>query len=429
MPPLSAGIVQILLVFGAAADDSNTAQTLMASAPSVVSPQHVSSVDDGIALLERQPMSAILLDLSMPDARDPHVIARFRRVAPQAAIMLLARSCDQPLARRAVQSGATDYMVTNELDPRTFWQLIAMMFERRGLKQQEFVERKRAEIALNATSDAVLTTDALGNITYLSPEAEALTGWTRAEAFARPAKAVFSVIDGVTRLAAEDALHLAVVDGRRVRIEGHRVLLARHGIETEIDYSASPLQDSQGETQGVVVIFRDALISRERGLQMLHQAEHDLLTGLPNRLLLRDRLARALAMARRHNRRAAVLFIDCDRFKQINDTFGHTVGDQALQSIAKRLTSSVRASDTVSRHGGDEFLILLSEIDHVDDPRIIADKIVTAVGQPHDIAGHQLQLTVSVGIGVFPDDAEDAHSLIERADVAMFGAKSRGRVA
>ncbi len=124
---------------------------------------------------------------------------------------------------------------------------------------------------------------------------------------------------------------------------------------------------------------------------MLHLAEHDALTDLPNRLLLNDRLARAIALARRYGRRLAVLFLDCDRFKHINDTLGHAIGDQVLRSVARRLTTCVRESDTVSRHGGDEFLILLSEVDQPEDAGLIAEKIVTSIAEPHHVAGHELR--------------------------------------
>ncbi len=160
---------------------------------------------------------------------------------------------------------------------------------------------------------------------------------------------------------------------------------------------------------------------------MLHLAEHDALTDLPNRLLLNDRLARSIALARRYARRLAVLFLDCDRFKHINDTLGHAIGDQVLRSIAKRLTTCVRESDTVSRHGGDEFLILLSELDHPEDAAAIAQKIVDSIAEPHHIAGHELLLTASVGIALYPEDGHDTQSLIMRADTAMYYAKNTGR--
>ncbi|HYE87349.1 MAG TPA: EAL domain-containing protein, partial [Vicinamibacterales bacterium] len=238
---------------------------------------------------------------------------------------------------------------------------------------------------------------------------------------------VFDVTDGLTGQHAEDPSRLAVEHNKKIRLKGSYILVGRDGNETAIEHSAAPIHDRQGNILGAVIVFRDVIVSRERRLQMLHLAEHDALTDLPNRLLLNDRLARAIALARRYGRRLAVLFLDCDRFKHINDTLGHAVGDQVLRSVAKRLTTCVRESDTVSRHGGDEFLILLSEVDHPEDAGLIAEKIVSSIAEPHFVAGHELQLTVSVGIALYPEDGQDAQSLIMRADTAMYHAKNTGR--
>jgi len=301
------------------------------------------------------------------------------------------------------------------------------MFERRASEEQKFVERERAEVTLNSIGDAVMTTDTQGNVTYLNAEAEGLTGWTRAESFARPLEEVFDVTDGLTGQHAQDPSRLAIEHNKKVRLKGSYILVGRDGNETAIEHSAAPIHDRQGNILGAVIVFRDVIVSRERRLQMLHLAEHDALTDLPNRLLLNDRLARSIALARRYGRRLAVLFLDCDRFKHINDTLGHAVGDQVLRSIAKRLTTCVRESDTVSRHGGDEFLVLLSEIDHTEDAEAIGQKIVASIAEPHQVSGHELQLTASVGIAMYPEDGQDAQSLIMRADTAMYHAKNTGR--
>ena len=155
-------------------------------------------------------------------------------------------------------------------------------------------------------------------------------------------------------------------------------------------------------------------------------AEHDELTELPNRVLLVDRFARAIVHAKRHSARLALLFLDLNNFKQINDTLGHAFGDQVLKLVAHCLASSVRESDTVSRHGGDEFLILLTEVSQASDAVLIADKVLATLGAPSRVGDHVLRLTASIGISIYPDDGEDAATLIDRADAAMYRAKRHG---
>ncbi len=162
-------------------------------------------------------------------------------------------------------------------------------------------------------------------------------------------------------------------------------------------------------------------------VRMTHLAQHDALTGLPNRILLNDRLAQAIALARRQGKQFAVMFLDLDRFKYINDSLGHAVGDQLLLSVAKRLTAAVRSSDTVCRQGGDEFVILLADIEHAEDAALSAQKILAMLTVPHLIDQLKLQVSVSIGISIYPDDGLDADTLIKNADAAMYRAKEGGR--
>lgn len=156
-------------------------------------------------------------------------------------------------------------------------------------------------------------------------------------------------------------------------------------------------------------------------------ARHDFLTKLPNRLLLNDRIAQAIILAQRHGTMLALLFLDLDHFKHINDSLGHAVGDKLLQSVAQRLCTCVRKSDTVSRQGGDEFVILVSEDKHAEDAALTADKILAAFSVPHSIDGHELHVTTSIGISTYPADAMDAETLIKNADTAMYQSKEKGR--
>jgi len=176
------------------------------------------------------------------------------------------------------------------------------------------------------------------------------------------------------------------------------------------------------------VQLQEEIFERMRAEQRVwHIAHHDALTGLPNRSLLHDRFDHALVQAARSGQRLAVMFIDLDRFKSINDTLGHDVGDKLLQYVAERLRSVVRAVDTVARLGGDEFVVVLHEIQHVDDAVLVAEKIIAALGTALQLDGFELHATPSIGISVFPDDGSDAIALMKNADTAMYHAKAGGR--
>jgi diguanylate cyclase len=162
-------------------------------------------------------------------------------------------------------------------------------------------------------------------------------------------------------------------------------------------------------------------------LQMSFKAERDFLTGLPNRALLTDRLAQSIALAQRHRKRVALMYLDLDNFKHVNDSLGHSVGDQLLQSVAKRLEGCIRHSDTVSRQGGDEFVVLLSEVEAAQDAAHAAEKLIKAMAEPHLIGNHRLNVTVSIGISLYPDDGDDVETVLTNADIAMYHAKRGGR--
>jgi len=170
----------------------------------------------------------------------------------------------------------------------------------------------------------------------------------------------------------------------------------------------------------------DAEAAAAASLRLSRAAELDALTELPNRVLLLDRLAQAIMFAKRQSTRFALLFLDLDNFKRINDTLGHAVGDQVLKVAGQRLASAIRGADTVSRHGGDEFLILLNAVSQAPDAAVIARKIAAGLGAPARVGSHVLRLTASIGISLYPDDGDDVDTLINRADAAMYRAKRRG---
>ena len=178
---------------------------------------------------------------------------------------------------------------------------------------------------------------------------------------------------------------------------------------------------------GAVIVFHDVSVARAIGVEMSHLAQHDTLTDLPNRILLQDRLHQAIALANRNGTLVGVLFLDLDKFKEINDSFGHAFGDKVLPSVVNRLLSCVRASDTISRLGGDEFVILLSEIKQTGDAGVKAGKILTAINKPFLIDSHEVHISASIGVAVYPNDSKDPENLIKKADDAMYQAKEQGR--
>ncbi|MEO8504178.1 MAG: EAL domain-containing protein [Acidobacteriota bacterium] len=297
-----------------------------------------------------------------------------------------------------------------------------------GLAEEAlFAEKDRAQVTLDSIGDAVVCTDISGRITFLNLVAAGVTGWSRAEAVGRPVGEVFRVLDATSRETAPNPMEMAVAGDRAVNLPSNSVLIRRDGSEVPIEDSISPIHDRSGHPAGAVVVFRDVSAARAMELERIHSAEHDALTGLPNRTLLYDRLGRAIALEARHVKQFAVLFLDLDGFKHINDSLGHSIGDQLLQSVAQRLVNCVRTSDTVSRQGGDEFIALLSDVEHPEDVAITVRRMLQAVAEGHPVGAHDLHVTASIGVSVYPDDGLDAETLIKNADTAMYQAKEHGR--
>ena len=204
------------------------------------------------------------------------------------------------------------------------------------------------------------------------------------------------------------------------------MLIRRDGREVFIEDSVAPIHDREGAVTGAVIVFRDVSAARAQSEQMAHLAEHDSQTVLPNRLLFCDRVGQALSLARRHGGQAAVLFLDLDGFKQINDSLGHAAGDKLLQSVAKRLLACVRDPDTVSRYGGDEFAVLLQDVHRHQDAAATARRVLRALGDVYSVDGQQVHVTASIGMSIYPHDGFDAEMLIKNADTAMYRAKKNG---
>jgi diguanylate cyclase (GGDEF)-like protein/PAS domain S-box-containing protein len=369
----------------------------------------------------------ILVDLYLPDSRGIDTFDRLFRAAPNIPILILIDPQDEKTAKLAVQCGAQDYLFKPRLDAYLLPKALGSMIERAAYSEALFEEKERAQVTLNSIGDAVVSTDVEGRVTYLNAIAEDLTGWSQKEAMGRPVEDVFQFLDAITRESAPNPLMLAIRSNRAVSLTPNCVLVRRDGVEAAIEDSAAPIHDRRGDVTGAVMVFHDVSMARAMTLKMSYLAQHDSLTDLPNRVLLHDRLSEAITLSSRYQRKLAVLFLDLDHFKHINDSLGHVVGDRLLQSVARRIFTCVRSSDTVSRQGGDEFVVLLWEVRHAQDAAITAAKILDALREPHLINDHELHVTGSIGIVTYPDDATDVETLMKKADVAMYHAKETGR--
>lgn len=296
----------------------------------------------------------------------------------------------------------------------------------------EVAERKHTEEALRqrqraieSSSNGIMITDfnAPDNpVTYVNPAFERITGYVAGEVLGHNSR--FLAGNDLEQLGLEE-IRAALREQR----EGSAVLrnYRKDGSLFWNELSVAPVRDENGNVTNYVGILNDVTERKQYEEQLEYQANHDGLTGLPNRNLLADRLGQALSYTDRNRTQAAVLFVDLDHFKFINDSLGHDTGDRLLEITAERLVECVRATDTVARHGGDEFVVVLPDLTNGEDAANIARKIQGAVYQPFKLSDHELMLSCSTGISMYPGDGEDAQTLLKNADAAMYRAKEQGR--
>jgi diguanylate cyclase (GGDEF)-like protein/PAS domain S-box-containing protein len=297
------------------------------------------------------------------------------------------------------------------------------------LVAQDITERKKAETqmqklsrALEQTADAVFITDRDGVIEYVNPAFEQVSGYTSAETVGRQPNLLKSGRQGPVFY---ENLWKTILAG-----EAFNDVLINRRKDGSLYYeekTITPIKDADGRITHFVATGKDITERMQTQERLAFMAQHDPLTELPNRALLLDRLKQSLAGARWRERRAGILFVDLDRFKTINDTLGHEVGDRLLQQLAERFQRSVRDGDTVARFGGDEFVILLDDVASEDDVAGVAQKVLQALIPPFQVDQQTLYVTASIGVSLFPNDGEDASTLLKNADIAMYRAKELGK--
>jgi diguanylate cyclase (GGDEF)-like protein/PAS domain S-box-containing protein len=416
-----------ILIISPSADDIRSLQGALGVAldgPFAI--ESASTLAEGLRRIRKGGIDAILADLTLPDSQGLACFAQLFEAARHTPILTLCDVDNEDDAKEAVQHGAQGWLSKGYFDNYLVPQALSNIIERMKVEQGMYVVQERAEITLNSIGDAVISTDMRGCVDYLNVAAELITGWTRNEARGRPIAEVLNIIDRVTGRPIVNPVEYVLQSDQALGLTGEAVLVC-HDRRIPIEDSASPIHDWDGRLVGAVMVFRDISDTVAMTSKMRHQAHHDFLTNLPNRVLLNDRITQAIGLARRNDTYPVLLFLDLDKFKHINDSLGHAVGDHLLQSVSARLLDCVRSSDTVSRHGGDEFVVLLADERRPEDAVLAAEKILIALSLPFLIDEQELHTSTSIGISVFPLDGMDAAALIKNADTAMYHAKDRGR--
>jgi len=312
--------------------------------------------------------------------------------------------------------------------PTGFEGTLTDITERKRAEQQFYEEKERAEVTLQSIADAVITTDRAGTVDYINPIAEKMTGWPSDEACGRNVTEIVKLVKDGGREIVDDPVSHALASGDPVHLADQTALVSRRGLEVPIQATVAPIRDRTGQTSGTVIVFSD--VSRERRMKRLlsYQAAHDALTGLINRREFESRLNSAIESAHADKgNRHAMIYVDLDQFKVVNDTCGHPAGDQLLRQVTGILQTRVRANDVLARLGGDEFGVLLEHCTP-DQALRIADSMRQAI---HDLrfqwGTNTMQIGASIGIVQIDQATESVATLLSAADIACYSAKDGGR--
>lgn len=307
--------------------------------------------------------------------------------------------------------------------------VVGAIFDITARKKAEhalIINRNQLSTTLDSIGDGVISTDVAGRVLYLNPVAEQLTKWPLADAVGQPIEVVMALVHELTGVAVANPIHMAIAQNTIVDMPKQTMLVDRFGTRIPIDDSASPIHDEFGAITGVVLVFRDIQERKKHEEEIRHYAFHDSMTGLPNRRYFREKLADHLLACQATNGSMAVMFLDLDHFKMINDSLGHETGDLLLIEVASRLRSCIRKQDVVSRLGGDEFTIIMSHIS-LRQAGEYARFIKQALCRKFVISGHECFTSPSIGISMYPEDGEDVDTLIKSADTAMYHVKLNGK--
>ncbi|HNQ03972.1 MAG TPA: EAL domain-containing protein [Thiobacillaceae bacterium] len=396
------------------------------------------------ARLEQRLYDLALLDLHLPDTTGHDIMAWLRIHQPQCRVIITSGDDHIEAAIQSLRLGAYDYL-RKPYEPEELIQTLRNVVGRihlerdnRRLQQQIEHSEEWYRLLVNNSPDIIYTLDARGSFTFLNESVRRTLGYSPEELIGQDYLVLVppGEIDHVRHRFNDRRTGNRATRNYEMRLRRKDDLLTKlspHAIDNQVIvelsamgmYRAQP--DGDEEFLGTYGVARDVSERKQAEATITFQAYHDQLTSLPNRTLFHDRLGQAMVQAKRHAQNMAIMFLDLDRFKVVNDTLGHPIGDSLLQAVAQRLKACLREGDTLSRIGGDEFMLLLPLIHSRENVIFIAEKILSALKTPFNIEGHEIFIGVSIGIALYPEDGDNRETLIKHADIAMYHAKDHGR--
>ncbi|GAB3365801.1 MULTISPECIES: diguanylate cyclase [Giesbergeria] len=395
---------------------------------------------EGLTQVAEHRPDLILLDVMMPDMNGYEVLEILQRDpnTREVPVIFVTARIDADSETRGIEAGAVDF-IHKPINPQVVKARVSAHLERAQQRaalaelnqqlQDSLAQIKAAQSRLLVLSTAieqspltVMVTDLDGHIEYVNPYFTQLTGYTFDEVHGRKPSMLKS---GLTDPTIYRDLWIQLSQGQCW--VGEIINRTKAGDTYVEETHIAPVVDAEGQRQHYVAIKLDITERKHAQQKLDHLAHYDILTNLPNRSLFLDRAERGLALAKRHDRPLALLFIDLDKFKPINDTWGHAVGDVVLQEVARRMQACVRESDTVSRVGGDEFVVLLLNLNTPADALMVAEKIRVALNEPMLIDDKTLSISSCIGVALYPEHGQTQMELSRHADAAMYQAKERGR--
>jgi len=407
---------------------------------------HIQMIDtamtgaQALACLAQRGYDLILLDLRLPDTSGHELMAHLREHYPASRIIVLSGDNQIDSAINCIRLGAYDYL-RKPCEPeelvktvRNAAKKVRLAHDNQHMLQQIEQSEQWHRLLVNTSPDIIYTLGGDGRFTFLNERISHVLGYHPDELVGQSYEAIVpdDELENARYRLNERRTGDRSTRNVELRLKRKEDLLTGSGDTTvAVEVSATgmyrPLPDGGGEFLGTYGVARDISARKQAEATIVFQAYHDLLTGLPNRTLFNDRVGQAIAQARRHGQALAVMFLDMDRFKVVNDTLGHLVGDGLLQGMAQRLRDSLREGDTLGRIGGDEFMLLLPHVRSRDNAAFIAQKIIASLKHPFYVDGHEIYSGMSIGIAIYPDDGDTLETLVKHADLAMYHAKDHGR--